>query len=399
MTNRQTLIRARPQLPRPAATQAATNVQIISSFADELSAESSTWRQYPSEHTITGLAGPWAALRKISHACAQMMVGAEAYAADGTTVLNPQPIVLEDPCAGYDSFDYWREMFTHGLARGNWIGVRYDFDPAGYPRQVMPVPMDSVAARWESGYPVYSIGGIDFDRSEIVHVRFGYTIPGEILAIGVVEAHRRGLQAHLDQQRMAGSVWSEGGVPSGIVQLDTDQVTTTTATTIKSNWISAHGGRRTVGVIGKKMTYVPIPWSAQDAQFLESRQFSIAEAALMFGLRPEDLGATFAGAAGAQTYGNRTDDALQRIVDSYTPLMLPVEQAWSRLISGRNFIKGDAEALLRSTPKDRMELHKLAQEVGVETVDESRALEGKGPAPKPAPITNPNPDPTGVPAP
>jgi HK97 family phage portal protein len=353
-------------------------------------------RPTPSERNVMGLPAAWSALRKISNACGQMMSSARAFGPDGVTKLAPPPI-LETPCVTYDPFDFWREVFSHGLARGNWIGLKYDYDPyTGYPRQVLPVPFDAVSAHWEDGYAIYRIGGNRYYADEVVHIRFGLTIPGEIMAVGVVEAHRLGLQGMLDQQRMAGSIWNEGAIPTGLVQLDIDQPSTTQAATVKANWIGIHGGRRTVGVIGKKMTYTPIPWNADDAQFLESRQFSVAEAALMFGLRPEDLGASFGTSSGAQSYGNRTDDALQRIVEAYTPVMTPAEQAWSRLIPGRNYVNGDAEVLLRSTPTQRMELHALAQQCGVETVAESRELEGKPPlTPEPTPPAAPAPeDPT-----
>jgi len=225
------------------------------------------------------------------------------------------------------------------------------------------------------------VGGVACSPDDVVHVRLGLTVPGQIMAIGVVEAHRRNLQGMLDLSGMAAGVWHQGAVPSGIVQLATDVPTEKQVEAVKAAWVSSHGGRRTVGVTGRNMTYTPVTWSADDAQFLESRQFSIAESALMFGLRPEDLGASIGGTA--LTYANRTDDSLQRITDSYVPVMLPYEQAWSRLIPGRNFVRGNPEALLRSSTRERYELHLLAQQAGIETQDETRAIEGLPPKPEP----------------
>lgn len=396
MTKTTTLTRARPTAPRPPEMQTSSaDVYALATILAEDLAQLN--RPAPTERNVFGIAAAWSCLRKISNACGQMMAAAQAFAPDNAPLSTPA--VLERPCAAYDPFDYWRELFSHGLARGNWIGVKYDWDPFGYARQVMPVPFDAVSASWVDGFPEYRIGGRSYSADEIVHIRFGLTIPGEIMAVGIVEAHRTGLQAQLDLRDMASSLWREGAIPSGLVQLDVDQPSAAQAGTVKANWVGTHGGKRTVGVIGKKMNYVPVPWSADDAQFLESRQFSIAETALMFGLRPEDLGSSFGAASGVQSYGNRTDDALQRIVDAYTPVMLPAEQAWSGLIPGRNKVLGDAEVLLRSTPEQRMELHALAQACGVETIDESREAEGKKPlepAPAPPAPTDPNPptDPT-----
>ncbi|MEP7114607.1 MAG: phage portal protein [Ilumatobacteraceae bacterium] len=328
------------------------------------------------EHTVNGLTGVSAAVGKIANACSMMMVGAEVFAADGRTTIDP-PTVVVDPCTGYESFTYWREVFSSGLMRGNWIGIKCDYDPDGFPQQVLPVPRDSVNAYYdEDGYLVYEIAGATLMPDEIVHVKVGLTLPGEPFAIGVIEAHRRNLSGMLDMQGTTNNVWREGAVPSGVVQLAVDDPTKEQVTQVKSAWVGALEGRRTVAVIGQKMSYTPVTWSAQDAQWLESRTFSIAEAALMFGLRPEDLGSSF-GASGALTYGNRSDDALQRITDSYLPVMMPVEQPWSRLVPGRAYVRGNVEALLRSTTRERYELHQLAQGAGIETVDESRAIEGK----------------------
>lgn len=374
------LTRARPRLARPPAAQTIDGDygsalwRIVNGFtADECV------RLPVNERTVSGLTGAWAAVAKISNAVGQMMSCADALGPDGITEI-ATPTVLSDPCSGYDSFTYWREVTSTALMRGNWIGLKLDPDPVtGYPRQVMPMPIDSVHAFYDEGYAIYEIAGEHFSPDDVVHVRVGLTLPGQIMAIGVIEAHRRGLGGMLDLQGMASSVWQQGAVPSGVVQMDVDHPTQAQADMVKANWVTNLGGKRTVAITGKAMTYVPITWSAQDAQFLQSQQFTIAECALMFGLRPEDLGSSFGASAGAMTYGNRTDDALQRIIDSYTPVMLPIEQAWSRLIPGKNYVQGDVDALMRSTTKERYELRLLAQQTGIETVDESREAEGKPP--------------------
>lgn len=324
------------------------------------------------QRTMLGLAGAWAAVNRITNATAMMLTEANV---EGTT---GRPRVVDDPCSEYDPFTFWKTLVATALCRGNAIGVPYDHDADGWPQQVLLVPPDAFDAYYDAaGYLVYQVGGEILAAEQVVHVRLGVTIPGEPLTIGVVEAHRRGIEGQLSLQGTAGSVWKEGAVPSGVVQLDVNFPTTDQATTVKTNWVNTLGGRRTVAVTGKAMTYTPIQWNARDAEFLESRQFSIAETTLMFGLRPEDLGASFAGSS-ALTYGNRTDDALQRITDVYTPILYPVELPWSRrLLPPAVRMRGNPEALMRSTTRERYELHELAQRIGLETQEETRTIEGK----------------------
>jgi HK97 family phage portal protein len=382
MAKNGTLVRARPRQPRN--VEAQTQSGSFEALYSLLGIAQPTASLPVNERTTYGLVGAWAAVNKISSAVSQMMVGAQAFQPDGRTEILPVPTVLENPCTNYtSSFTYWKELVSTALMRGNWVGLKCDYAFDGYPMQVLPMPIDSVNAYYdEDGFVIYEIGGEHFTPDELVHVRMGITMPGEIMAIGVVEAQRRNISGMLDQSQMAGSVWKGGGVPSGVVTIDVDLPSQQQVSTVKASWIGKVGDR-SVAVIGRRMSYQPVSWSADDAQFLESRQFSIAECALMFGLRPEDLGSSF-GASSSMTYGNRTDDALQRIIDTYGPCMLPVEQEWSHLIPGRNFVRGNPEALLRSSTRERYELHALAQSIGLETEDESREIEGKPPKPKEA---------------
>lgn len=387
MTKHSLAYRARPRQPRPATIQGSADYN-LEAFREVLGL-SVNGRIAPTERTLFGLPAAWAALNKMANPVAMMMTDAQVMAADRRTPIEPTPGIVEYPSADLDPFTYWKMVATSAICRGNFIGINCDFDALGYPRQVFPVPFDSVNAFYDpDGFVVYEIAGEYYRPDEITHVRMGITLPGQIMTIGVVEAHRRGIGGMLDQQGMAGSVWRDGAVPTGIVQLDTNFPTKAQTDTVKEGWVSILDGKRTVAVTGKAMTYTPIQWSADDAQFLESRQFSVAEMALMIGFRPEDLGSSFGSASGSTSYGNRTDDALQRIVDAYAPCLLPIEQAWSRLTPGRQKVRGDAEALLRMTTEQRYGLHKIAQEIGLETQDETRAMEGKPKAP-PAPTPDP----------
>jgi HK97 family phage portal protein len=342
------------------------------------------------DSTVRGLPAAWAAQNKISNAVAQMMVEAKQFGADGRTPV-PTSAVVDQPDVSLESFIYWKMVAGTAITRGNCIGLKTDFTSDGYPNQVIIVPSDSVHAYYdEDGFPVYEVGGIAYSADDVVHVRCGVTLPGQIMTIGVVEAHRRGLTGMLAQQGMANSVFSDGGVPAVVVQLDVDNPTETQAATVKTNFTNAHGGKRGVAVTGKKMTVTPLAWSADDAQFLETQQLSVAMTCLMFGLRPSSMDAQIGGSG--LTYGNRLDDSVQTIVDSYTPVMLPIEQAWSRLVPGRQFVRGEPEALLRGTTEQRYNLRILAQQAQIETPDESREAEGKPKLPKPEAPPPPEPN-------
>lgn len=327
------------------------------------------------ERTLLGLPAAWSAVAKISNAAAQMLRSADVYL-DGDQVEVPQ--VVRRPNYGYGPFSFYKEIVSTALVRGNWVALLTAFDAAGYPTALAPLPVDAVNCYVDTaGYVVYEIAGVQYSPDEVAHVRLGVTQPGNPWCIGVIEAHRRGISGQLDQQGMAIDVFRTGAVPSGVVTLDADMPTSDQVTAVKESWVGALDGKRTVAVVGKRMTYQPVDWSAEDAQFIEARQFSVAEMALIFGLRPEDLGATIGGSN--TTYGNRTDDALQRITDAYMPVVVPIEEAFDDLLPEGMTIKANAEALLRSSTKERYEIHEIAQRIGLQTANETREIEGRAP--------------------
>lgn len=366
--------RPRPPVPHQVAAQNIDPIAWAAMLGIELPAQV---RLPVTERNVYGLPAAWAAVNRISNAVSQMMSGADVF--NGRTIVDPRPPVVDRPNLNYKRFEFWKEATSTALMRGNYVAVLTDPDDDGYPTQVVPIPVDFVHGNiTDDGRIEYDIAGDTFTPDQVVHVRIGITLPGQVMGLGVVEAHRRGLGGQLAQQGMANDVFTNGAVPSGVVTIDTDIPSDDQVKAVKSAWIGALGGQRTVAVVGKRMNYQPVTWSAEDAQFLEAQQFSVAQMALMFGLRPEDLGASVGGSS--LSYANRQDDALQRITDSYVPVLQPIEEAWADLLPGRLTVKGNVEALLRSTTTQRFESYKLGREVGVYADDnEVREIEGRPP--------------------
>ena len=259
------------------------------------------------------------------------------------------------------------------------IAVLADFDAAGYPQQVVPIHPDMVQLDTHSvpGIPFYRIGTAVLSWHEVLHIR-AHAPTGTMWGLGIVERFRRHLTMQLHEAEYGLTSYSTGGVPSTVVQMDVQELTQNQIDTVKAGWINTFGGgRREPAVVGRQFKDIkPLSWSPHDAEFVNSMQLSIAQCAFMCGLRPDDLGASL-GVGGGMTYGNRTDDALQRVTDSYNAPIRLFEEAWSDMLPIGESVRGNVEALLRTSTKDRYELRALAQSIGVETAEESRAAEHK----------------------
>lgn len=299
---------------------------------------------------------------------------------DKVTQIDDKPIWTR-PDASMCCFDFWHSAVVTALIRGNFFGIKTDYDATGFPQQVIAIhPSYCQVYLGGNGFLVYVINGKQYDADEIVHVR-GFTLPNTPRGLGVVENFRRQIGQMLDEQNMAASTFQEGSVPSGVLQFDKPVIDKDVAQQVKDQWVENHGkGQRAPAVLPSSMTFMPLTWTPQDAEFLASRQFSVAEMALMFNMDPSDLGAAIGGTS--ITYQNIEQREVARITDTYGPWMRRFEEAWSDMVAGGNYVQFNPANILRTDAMTRAQVHQLNIATSVETVDEARIADGKPPLTK-----------------
>lgn len=344
-----------------------------------------------SEGNVLGLPAAWRAINLCANGVAQM-TPPRVLAADGVTPLDAPPIVTR-PCAAMGAFDFWHSAVAHLNSTGNLVGILADPEPAtGWPRQAIPVNSSFVHCYFDAaGFVRYTIGDLDLSAEEVVHVRL-YTIPGDPWGIGAVTNFRRALGAKLDEQNLSAGTFKQGAVPSGIVKVHRPKVTKDQADEIQEQWITAHSsGGRVPAVLSEQFDFTPIAWSPEDAEFLASRQFSVAEIAFMFNLDPTDLAAAM-GMSGALTYANTTQREVSRTVNTYGPICRRFGDAWSDLLPGGSFVQFVPEHLMLMTPLERAELQAVELTSGTLTKNEARAALNREPIAEPTPAPAPVPE-------
>lgn len=330
------------------------------------------------EMQVLGLPAAWRSVNLIANGLA-MMAPPHAMQ-DDVTVMSPTPAIVERPNVTMTAVEFWHQAASVALVRGEYVGLQADFDPnTGYPNQVVPVPPGLTFCYYDAaGYAVYSIGGTLYSAEQVCHVRW-LTWPGSPRGIGPVEVCRRGFNHALEQQHLAADTYARGSVPAGVIEVPLPNPDRTQTEDVQSQWIENHGSQRKPAVLPQGWSFTPLSWSPEDAQFLESRAFTVAEIAFMFGLDPTDLAASIAGSSSAITYANVEQRQIARNVEAYGPWMLRFEQAWSDMLPGRQQVKFRPELTMRLDAKTRAEVHALNLDTGVETEDEARAAEGKPP--------------------
>ena len=341
--------------------------------------ESQAWPTRPmanavTEATVTGIPAAWKCFTFIANAGASCAPPIE-FDGNGDRVETLSNIV-ERPWAMLSIHEFWTQAFSSALLFGQFLGARIDYDPvSGFPRQVMPWHPNDVLMMLIDGFPVYGWGGEAFGWDEVVHVR-GHTSPGSLWGIGVIEAFRRALGEALALEDYGGSLYRSAAENSVIIQVDRPELTQEQADAIQERWIARHAsGVRRPAVLPRSMTVTPLSFSPADAQFLESRQFTVAEIAFMFSMDPSDLSAAIGSGSGTLTYANREQREIERLTHAVGPWMRRFEQTWADLLPGRRSIAFNSENLLRTDTSTRLNASAAALAAGILTLNDARNVE------------------------
>lgn len=233
-----------------------------------------------------------------------------------------------------------------------------------------------------------SAGGRSFSANQVKHLRL-LEVPGTPYGLGPVQAARTALSGAMDLSQYAEQWFRDGAVPTGVLSTD-QQLNPDDAAAMKARWHETQASRD-VAVLGKGLTYAPIILNPADAQFLESRQYSVTDIARLFRVPASYLLAEVNGSS--LTYSNleQVDTAFVRI--GLMQYLIEIEDALSDLLVRGQEAKFNLDGLLRPDAKTLAEIHAIYLSANVLSTDEVRAQKGwTGPAPvqpKPEPATAP----------
>lgn len=211
-----------------------------------------------------------------------------------------------------------------------------------------------------------------FDAQHVTHIP-ALSMDG-IRGLSPLQVARNSLGTAAAGDRSAAKMFSSGALVSGLVSPEDDlepEETKEIKAQLNQN-VSGWENAGAIAVVNRRLKFTPWTMSAVDAQFLQSRQFSIEEIARWFGVHPTLLMQT-----DKQTsWGTGIEEqnrGLGRTVLS--PWAQRFEQRNSRLLAQPRFVEFDFAGLERPSPKDEIEL--LMKQTGnkpILTVNEARAI-------------------------
>jgi HK97 family phage portal protein len=192
--------------------------------------------------------------------------------------------------------------------------------------------------------------------------------------LSVISVARNSLGTHIAGDRAAANMFNNGFLQRGMVTPKDDDVDEDEGKQIKAGLDEKTAGWEHAGevaFVNRKLEFVPWTMSAEDAQFLQSRQFQIEEIARWFGIPPFELMQTE-----KQTSWGTGIEAQQRGLARGNLLgwTMRMEQRLSRLLARPRFCEFDFAGLERPTPVEEIRLILEQIRGGLLTVNEGRAL-------------------------
>ena len=200
---------------------------------------------------------------------------------------------------------------------------------------------------------------------------------------GMLDLARETVATDRAAQKYLRKFYAGGGALSGVLEIESDATPQTREKVRKAfqSYASDMDSVYKMAVVDKGMKYTPIGISQSDAQFIESRGFSVAEVARFTGI-PE-----FMLQSGNQSYNSNEQQQLVFVTNALVPHVTMWEQEWAyKLFTDTElrdgcYMRFNVSALMRGDDATRSKFYQTMVYSGIYNLDECRALEEMNPMP------------------
>ena len=293
-------------------------------------------------------------------------------------IADPQATRLDGRVVGAEPLDVRLsavEFWTQWIVAALWLGDGFVYAPVrdatGAPKPPLWQLHPSLVSI-DAG--TYWVEDIPLPPESIMHLR-GMPPYFEGRGRGVIDTHGLDLGLAATVRSYASGVF-QTGVPAGFLKSSQPNMSEDDATALKAAWMKQHGGAtRSIAVLNATTDFTPIAISPVDAQLNASREWSLRDTALAFGVPPYMLGVP----GDSSTYANVESRMIELRTFTLLPWQRRIESTLDSELPRGTSLKIASDALLRADTKSRYESYKLALDAGFMTVDEVRALEDRPP--------------------
>lgn len=266
----------------------------------------------------------------------------------------------------------WLGQIAYGLvSTGNAVGVILERDGMGNPSVIRWLHWSQWAYDEQQG--LWYIGGRVTPASQLVHVP--WIVPaGCVLGLSPILHMASLMRAGLSAQEYADLRRGGGGLPPSILKNTQKTVNPDQGRIAQSRAVASWStGRPWVTGNDWELTAVAIP--PNHVQFIETLKLTATEIAGVYGIDPREIGGH---ATESLTYATDESKTLNR-ASNLRPYIVRIEQAISRLLPERQFIRLNIDSTIRADIQTRTAVIGWQLADGRLTLNEARALEDRPP--------------------
>lgn len=279
-------------------------------------------------------------------------------------VLHTQPNVFQD------SFQWRRMMMRHILLRG----AGYNFivpGPRGFADQLVPIHPDRVVKtdQLDSGRLLYTIRQKDsstktYSQDEVFRLP-GWSDDG-VNCKSVIAYARDSIGLAMATEGYASRLFSQGALHGGLIKLPAGTSLDQEASDrLANSFVEKTAGNKNwhkPAILEDGAEWQPMTMTAEDSQFLLSRQFSVTDIARWFGVPPHMIADL-----SRSTNNNIEQQSLEFVTYDLTPWLVLWEQAIARhliLKPMTYFVEFNVDGLLRGDSIARSEFYSKLWGIG-----------------------------------
>lgn len=299
----------------------------------------------------------------------------------------PNGALFTQPCAQGTLHD-WVFRSVTGLAyRGNAIGVVTARDYYEYPTKVEwldpalvlcedRLRMTPLGEPGSFTNPKFSYLGETIPSEDVVHIPW-FQLPGRVWGLSPIGAYAVTVSTGLSAQQFSDDWFRSGGVPPGRFKNVNQTVDQSQANVIKRRVVESIRSHEPI-VYGKDWDYEPFTISPNEAQFVQTMRLTASQIAAIYGIPPEMIGGE---TGGSMSYSSPEQRQIELVQFSLLPWLSLLESHLSALLPRGQFVKFDADVLVRADMKTRIEAYEKMRLIGYDSVDGIRAMENEAPLP------------------
>ena len=324
------------------------------------------------EMSALGISTVYSAISLIADSIALLPVKTLRY--DGQkTIFTEKPKFLEKPNVSLDltMFSLLHQTITSMAMHGNAF-ILVDKDRQGRPIQLTPVHPEKVKVEMQNSQKVYMLQTTkgNYDRkitsNNMLHFVW-YAYPGQLVGVSPLRTNSNTYGLALAMERHIAQFYGQGGTPSSVLETDRD-LTAEQANILKETWINNHNKNRKPAVLTGGLKWKAISDAAGN-ELIAARDQIVHEIARVFRI-PAHL---LLSKDGSNVYSNIESNGLAFIRHTLLPWIRRIEDGFTTLLPGKQFVKLDTDEYARGDQLSRVRSFQVAVSSGIMTPNEARA--------------------------